>query len=122
MAEKCLLFAYGTLQPGVKPPRSVANHWPDAVKGELYELAEYPVAVRVENAAAAAPSSSSSWIEGTTMEIDAAELETLDEYENLEGGEYVRRLVTTREGYVAWIYEYKLAVPAGTPRISKWPR
>jgi gamma-glutamylcyclotransferase (GGCT)/AIG2-like uncharacterized protein YtfP len=112
MKQKCLLFAYGTLQPGFSPPKSVSAAWPDRVKGELYDLGEYPVAVKIEDG--------TEWIEGHTLELDADELPTLDEYEDVEGGEFARRLTETEAGHVVWVYEYVREVPEGLEAMRRW--
>ena len=113
MTTKCLLFAYGLLQPGLKPPRSLSQSWPDRVRGQLYDLGPYPVAVGLDVGSA--------WLEGFTLEIDADELGALDEFEDVDSGEFARRVVTTGRGFTAWAYEYRRALPAHQPAIKKWP-
>ena len=77
---RCLLFAYGQLQPGLRPPRTLHRAWPDRVRGELFDLGEYPAAVRV--------GTSEHWICGYVMEIDQSELRAeLDRYEEVERGD-----------------------------------
>jgi gamma-glutamylcyclotransferase (GGCT)/AIG2-like uncharacterized protein YtfP len=47
---RCLLFVYGSLQPGQRPPESMGESWPDRVRGLLYDLGPYPAAVRIGRA------------------------------------------------------------------------
>ena len=112
MKKSCLLFAYGTLQPGHAPPRSLSQSWPDRIKARLFDLGPYPAATQVGKA--------TGWIEGTTLEIDEDELEILDEYEDTEGGEFARVLVETEAGHTAWTYEYRWEVPQGLQETSRW--
>ena len=100
MPDKCLLFAYGLLRPGQShTPKSAAVYWKDRVRGCIVELAGYTGAINIGSA--------ESWIEGYTLEIDSDELPALDAFEDVEGGEYCRRLVETQNGHCAWIYEYQ---------------
>lgn len=112
MQRKCLLFAYGTLQPGFSPPKSMSNAWTDRVHGVLYDLGDYPAAVLIDK--------SMHWIEGQTIEIDADELPALDAFEDVEGGEFLRKLVETEQGFVAWVYEYQKAVSDELVPVTKW--
>lgn len=112
MKRKCLLFAYGLLQPAHSPPRSTSQTWPDRVKGVLYDLGEYPAAVKIAVA--------ETWIAGHVLEIDVDELPLLDEFEDVEGGEFSRRLVETELGHTAWVYEYQLTIPSALAPIDKW--
>lgn len=112
--RKCLVFAYGTLMPGHSPPRSLSQAWPDRVRAVMYDLGAFPVATRVGEAPG--------WIHGMTLEIDADELAALDEYEDVEGGEFARKLVETEQGHMAWVYEYRLRVPAALAPIDRWTR
>jgi gamma-glutamylcyclotransferase (GGCT)/AIG2-like uncharacterized protein YtfP len=116
-SQKCLLFAYGLLLPSQKPPRSLSSHWPDAVQGLLYDLGDFPAAVQIASEPGAA---NKNWILGETLEIDRDELETLDEFEGVDDAEFVRRLVTTKEGYIAYIYEYNRPIPGGLKPITRW--
>jgi gamma-glutamylcyclotransferase (GGCT)/AIG2-like uncharacterized protein YtfP len=113
MAAKCLVFAYGLLKPGHAPPRSLSHHWNDRIPGRLYDLGSYPAAVDVGH--------SPHWIEGVTMEIDDDELAALDEFEDVESGEYRRVLVTTEQGFTAWVYEFAATLPPALPLLSRWP-
>lgn len=114
MKRKCLLFAYGLLQPGYSPPRSMSQSWPDRIRGQMYDLGAYPAAVQITHA--------STWIEGHTVEIDVDELPMLDEFEDVGGGEFSRRLVETEQGHTAWVYEYQRPVPAVLAPITKWTK
>lgn len=113
MGAKGLLFAYGLLQPGRAAPRSLTRHWPDRVRGRLYDLGAYPGLVK-------AGDPSEDWIEGVTLEIDVDELPVLDEFEDIESGEFRRILVTTESGYLAWVYEYGWEIPKAARALSKW--
>jgi gamma-glutamylcyclotransferase (GGCT)/AIG2-like uncharacterized protein YtfP len=110
--SKCLLFVYGLLQPGFHPPRTLSQAWPDSVRCELYNLGPYPAAVKV--------GAVEHWTDGWVLEIDEQELAALDEYEDVDAGQYARRWVTTRGGREAWMYEYLRSVE-GLPQIARWP-
>lgn len=112
MTAKCLVFAYGLLKPGHTPPRSVSQHWPDRIPGLLYDLGNYPAGIQLGHAA--------SWIEGITMELDQDELDLLDEFEDVESGEYRRIVVTSEQGFDVWAYEYMRAIPADLPPVPRW--
>lgn len=100
MAQKCLLFAYGMLRPDQpNAPRSLSHFWPDRIFGRLVAIDNYSGAVSIGEQAAGV-------IDGYTMEIDEDELTSLDDFENVEGGEYRRRMVETAGGHYAWVYEY----------------
>ncbi|MFO0946983.1 MAG: gamma-glutamylcyclotransferase family protein [Planctomycetota bacterium] len=108
----CLLFVYGLLQPGYRPPRSAIRHWKDAVAGELFDLGPYPAAVNVGQPG--------TWIEGHVVEIHVAELPALDAFEEVDAGLYARKRVTTREGHEVWIYEFCRELPFHALRINRW--
>lgn len=112
MARKALLFAYGTLMPGHSPPRSLSASWPDRIHGKLFDLGEYPGVTEVGTAR--------EFVEGFTLEFDADELAALDAYEDVESGEFTRKLVTTETGHVAWVYEFSLPPPPGAPSRPRW--
>jgi gamma-glutamylcyclotransferase (GGCT)/AIG2-like uncharacterized protein YtfP len=114
MAEKCLVFVYGLLKPGIQPPRSMSQSWADDIEGVLYDLGEFPAAVQVGAAG--------SRITGYTIEIDTDELTALDEFEDTETGVYRRIMVETGLGHFAWVYEYIQPIPPGTPVITSWSR
>ena len=112
---RCLLFAYGQLQPGLRPPRTVHRAWPDRVRGELFDLGTYPAAVSV--------GMTESWIWGYVLEINESELlAELDRYEEVHTGLYRRVQTTTEAGFMVWIYEYARPIPpdARGP-IERWP-
>lgn len=111
---RCLLFTYGLLRPDFYPPSSMTEHHPDAARGELFDLGDYPAAVHVGRA--------STWIEGWVVNIAVDELEALDQYEGVDHGEYARIETTTRSGQKVWIYEYRRSVPPGARAIRRWPR
>ena len=108
----CLLFTYGMLQPGCRPPKSLRASWPDAVPGELYDLGLYPGAVNVGD--------SPDWIEGHVLEIDEAQLPEIDEFEAVDKGEYRRKRVTTRGGREVWVYEYLRSICDAYARVERW--
>lgn len=112
MADKCLLFAYGMLQPGASPPRSASNFWRDRIQADMYVLGPYPVAVRVGVADAT--------IDGYVVELDSDELPDLDQFEDTDSGEFVRKTVTTEQGFEVYVYEFGREVPAGLERIASW--
>lgn len=114
MSKKCLLFAYGLLQPAYSPPRSLSQSTPDRVRGVMYDLGAFPVAVQV--------GAEVGWIAGQTLEIDADELPILDEFEDVDGGDFARRLVQTEQGLTAWIYEYQREVPKTLAAIETWTK
>jgi gamma-glutamylcyclotransferase (GGCT)/AIG2-like uncharacterized protein YtfP len=113
MVKTCLVFVYGLLQPGYKPPRSMKRHWPDAVRGRLFDLGPYPGIVSV--------GTGEGWIHGHVVEIEEWELESLDRFEDVAGGLYRRQRVLTREQRDAWIYEFARMIPAGAREIDRWP-
>jgi|LauGreDrversion4_2_1035121.scaffolds.fasta_scaffold1392180_1 gamma-glutamylcyclotransferase (GGCT)/AIG2-like uncharacterized protein YtfP len=113
MAKKCLLFAYGVLKPGFSPPKTVSESWEDRVQGDLVDLGSYPGACRIGD--------SNNWIQGITLEIDEDELAVLDEFEDVDSGEYRRILVETEQGFYAFIYEFLGALPPDAPRLTCWP-
>lgn len=108
-----MLFVYGQLQPGHRPPRSTIRHWPDQVAGELYDLGPYPAAVKVGEPGA--------WIDGHVVEIHVHELPALDAFEEVDAGLYARKRVTTRAGHEAWIYEFQRQLPFAARRVERWP-
>lgn len=112
MADKCLMFVYGLLKPGIQPPRSMSQSWEDEISGLMYDLGEFPAAV--------APGTGAGRIAGFTVEIDTDELSALDEFEDTETGVYRRVMVETAKGHFAWVYEYLLEIPAGAPVITTW--
>jgi gamma-glutamylcyclotransferase (GGCT)/AIG2-like uncharacterized protein YtfP len=112
VADKCLIFTYGMLQPGASPPRTASNFWRDRLKAAMFDLGPYPVAIHVGTAP--------DYIDGFVVEIDADELTDLDDFEDTDSGEFVRKTATTEQGYEVYVYEYGRPVPAGTPRVSIW--
>lgn len=113
MSSKILLFTYGLLQPRHTPPKSMSNSWPDRVRGKLFNLGTYPAATDLNQHA--------EWFEGFTLEIDAEELPILDEFEDIESGEFRRTVVTTGRGFTAYAYEYQRPLPPEAAAIKKWP-
>lgn len=109
---RCLLFTYGLLQPGQKPPRTVAATWPDELTGLLYDLGPWPAAVAI--------GSGEDRFRGTVVDIDDIELAELDRFEDVAGGEYARRRAVTAGGREVWVYEYLRPIPADAPRIWEW--
>jgi len=112
MTTKCFLFVYGMLKPNISPPRSTSDHWSDAIQGELYDIGDYPAAINTHK--------NSNIIEGFLVEIDQDELLILDDYEDVDSGEFRRILVDTKLGHAAWVYEYCLALPKDAKLISNW--
>lgn len=107
------MFVYGLLQPGFKPPQSTTRSWPDRVRGELFDLGDFPGARSIGVA--------STWFEGSVLEIDEAELVALDEFEDTASSTYVRRRIVTEQGKEVWIYEYLGRLPEGATTIPRWP-
>ena len=86
---RCLLFAYGQLQPGRKLPRTATRAWPDRAHGLLYNLGLFPAAIHI--------GAVSSWLRGYVIEIAESELVgELDVYEEVDEGLY-RRIRTVTE-------------------------
>jgi gamma-glutamylcyclotransferase (GGCT)/AIG2-like uncharacterized protein YtfP len=111
---RCWLFAYGLLQPGIHPPRSVRRSFRDGVRGRLFALADYPAAVEIGRAAES--------IEGFTMDIAEAELGHLDDFEGVREGLYRRLQTMTDCGAVAWVYEYLPPLPCeARGPLTQWP-
>lgn len=92
----------------------MAEAWPDRIRGVLYDLGDYPAAVQIASA--------TTWIDGFTLEIDADELKLLDEFEDVDGGEFARRIVETELGHTAWVYEYQRSLAPHLAPIQRWPR
>ncbi len=113
MSKKCLLFAYGILKPGFSPPKSISDSWEDRVAGDLYDLGSYPGACRIGE--------SENWIHGVTLEIDEDELPELDDFEDVDSGEYRRILVETEQGFFAYIYEFLGTPPDDKVCLNTWP-
>jgi gamma-glutamylcyclotransferase (GGCT)/AIG2-like uncharacterized protein YtfP len=113
-AGRCLLFAYGQLQPHINCPATVTHAWPDQVRGLLYDLGRYPAAVCVGAVAQA--------VYGYVMEIAESELiDQLDAFEGLADGLYRRIRTVTRAGFEVWIYEYARPIPQSAPGpIERW--
>ena len=109
----CLLFAYGMLQPGHSPPRTMTRCWQDHVAGTLYDLGPYPAAVSI--------GTSGETIPGYVLEIRADELPAIDLFEDVAGGLYERVETTTLGGWRTWIYQLCQPLPEGCPRIERWP-
>lgn len=112
---RCLLFAYGKLQPHQNAPKSLTRAWPDQVRGLLYDLGAYPAAVEIGTV--------DRWFNGYVLEIAEAELaDSLDSYEEVDKGLYRRIRTVTRSGFDVWIYEYARAVPKNAiGLIDRWP-
>jgi gamma-glutamylcyclotransferase (GGCT)/AIG2-like uncharacterized protein YtfP len=110
-----LLFAYGTLQPGLAPDeiadvlRELVTVGKGSVPGTLYDLGSFPGAVL--------ESGSSRRISGTVYRLpaDSHILKRLDEYEEYypespKASQFIRRLVLVQlvDGRISecWVYEY----------------
>lgn len=93
------LFAYGSLRPGEKPPRSMANPEPDEIHGKE---------IQQEHSTKAAEGidigSSPDMIKGWSMIVDNNELPELDKR---EAPDYKRVMVKTSKGYHAFAYQYQ---------------
>jgi gamma-glutamylcyclotransferase (GGCT)/AIG2-like uncharacterized protein YtfP len=108
------LFAYGLLQPGLQPPKSVRRCWKDWVRGRLYDLGPFPGAMVFDSAEES--------FEGWVLDIDEAELPVLDEFEDVTGERRYRRVRTrTLGGVDVWIYDYIGPVPANARPLARWP-
>ena len=114
MADKCLIFVYGMLKPDQTPPRSISHHWPDALRGELYDVGPYPALVK-------AGDETCDWVEGVVIEIDQDELPLIDDFEDTDSGEYVRVTRTTRNGFCCFVYQYARPLPTKAVPIKSWP-
>jgi gamma-glutamylcyclotransferase (GGCT)/AIG2-like uncharacterized protein YtfP len=100
------VFVYGTLRPGdvrwhVLEPFTLDAGMADSVPGELFDTGlDYPAAVFGPH----------STIHGHTFALLETSLDqaiaTLDEVEDVVGGEYSRVLVRTNRGIDAWAYQY----------------
>ncbi len=114
-SDRCLLFVYGKLQPGHRPPRTASCARPDRVRGVLYDLGVYPAAVHVGSA--------EQWVRGYVVEIDDRELhEELDAYEGVAERLYRRIRTVTESGTEVWVYEYARPLPDDAVAIDVWPR
>ena len=114
MNQNCLLFVYGLLKPQYSPPKTVVNHWPDQIFGDLYCLGDYPGAINIEK--------SKNLVSGYVLEIHQTELEWLDDYEDVVSGEYRRIQVRTLEGHCCWVYEYLQDIPKDGAIIQNWEK
>lgn len=111
--ERCLLFVYGLLQPGQRPPQTMSRSWPATVFGELYDLGPYPGVVKIDQCARV--------VHGWVIEIEEAELAALDEFEGVGRPDTYRRIrTTTADEHQVWIYEFIGPLPAG-PALDRWP-
>ena len=112
---RCLLFVYGQLQPGLKPPLSMSRAWPDRVRGMLYDLGPFPAAVKID--------ATGQWLRGFVLEIAENELVgDLDTYEEVDKGLYRRIRTVTEAGFEVWIYEYaRPQPPTAVGPIEHWP-
>lgn len=112
---RCLLFAYGQLQPGPKQPMSMSRAWPDRVRGMLYDLGPFPAAVKIGAA--------EQWLCGYVLEIEEIELvRDLDPYEEVDKGLYRRIRTATEAGFDVWVYEYARPLPPGAAGpMECWP-
>ncbi len=100
------VFVYGTLRPGdvrwhLLEPFTLDAGMTDSVPGELFDTGlDYPAAVFGPR----------STIHGHTFALLETSLDhaiaTLDEVEDVVGGEYSRVLVRTNRGIDAWAYQY----------------
>lgn len=100
------LFVYGTLRPGdvrwhLLEPFVVDGGWLDSVPGALFDTGmDYPAAVF----------DTAGTIVGQTFALleDSLQraLTTLDEIEDVVGGEYSRVVVRTDRGVEAWSFAY----------------
>lgn len=106
---RALLFVYGRLMHDYEPPASMVSWTKDSVRGFMFDRDQDPAIVR-------AGDKSEPWCEGELMVIDADELPALDE---VELG-YIRKSVSTKAGYKAWVYQYNSAAPLGVRRLERW--
>ena len=109
----CLLFTYGLLQPGYQPPETMVRSWADEIRGELFDLGEYPGAIAV--------GTSELWLPGHVLEIASTELTAIDAFEETHTGEYARIISTTRQGHEVFVYEYRFELPRTARRVDRWP-
>ena len=94
------------------PPKSMTGSWDDAIRAEMYDLGEYPAAVSVD--------ATREWLPGVVVEIDKDELLALDDFEDVDSGEFKRRTTTTKEERNVWVYEYCRGLPEGSEKITDW--
>ncbi len=114
-SRRCLLFVYGQLQPGLRPPRTASHARPDRIRGRLFDIGPYPAAVEVGSAP--------NWFCGYVIEVDEREmLGELDAYEGVAERLYRRIRTVTETGAEAWVYEYARPVPSDAVAIDRWPR
>lgn len=114
MKQNCLLFAYGLLQPEYSPPKTTVDHWPDQIHGDLYDLGDYPGVINIGQ--------SLNLVQGYVLEICTSELAFLDEFEDVDSGEYRRILVKTIGGRSCWVYEYLFELPKAAKPIAAWTK
>ena len=110
-----LLFVYGTLGPD-GPAALARGGWvPDAVRGRLYDLGEYPALVDTVDPEAG-------WVAGHVRAVEPTELSgRLDEYEGVAEGLYRRLRTTTRGGLDVWVYVYAQPLPPHSiGPIDRW--
>jgi len=111
--SRTLLFVYGLLQPEFNPPKVVYDQWRDSLKGRLFDLGDYPGGIEIGHGPGT--------FEGSVLDIDDSELAALDEFEDVRGNSYFRRIRTTTEsGAEVWAYEYFGPIP-DAPSIPRWP-
>lgn len=108
---KVFLFVYGRLQHEYSPPETMSSWSVDAVRGSMFHLPDENDVALINPGFPHAP-----WCRGELMTIEDSELASLDESED----GYARQLITTKNGYRAWIYVYQSAPPVAAKQITRW--
>lgn len=100
-----LLFAYGTLAPGVSAAAETFGWKKDAIRGLLFDLGPFPAILDLHEP-------TRGWVDGfvriTTLNELAGDLDT---YEGVEEGLFARQRVRTRSGRDVWVYAFATARP-----------
>lgn len=90
----------------------MTGSWNDSIRAELYDLGPYPAVLSVD--------ATSEWLSGRVIEVDTDELAALDDFEDVDSGEFKRRATTTKEDRNVWVYEYARALPEDAKKVTSW--
>lgn len=103
--ETTLLFGYGTLMPGYRPPQAFQEYKAVRVKGRIFqhECGRFPCAINLGR--------DDSTVKGFVFRIPNWVMTQIDRREGVSVGLYARRLVTPEGwGEEVWAYEYARTV------------
>jgi len=118
MADRRLLFVYGSLKQGLSRHRFIVDQ---ELLGEaqtearysLFDFGDYPGLVAGESA-----------ISGEVYRVAEAAWPILDDVECVSSGLYTCELIRLQPPFVnedVWAYFYAQPIPATAPKCSVWP-